>query len=133
MIGNSNRTAGLNKVWITRIHFFLRNIKSRETYTYSIILRLDINYITILFFIYRAKLSVRQSKPIDRHSPMRKIIISPCNYAARIICNNPLPSSSAYCFPTRSIEMAFDRISRRDRIKISGPLSDSLLSLASDL
>lgn len=68
-------------------------------------------------------LSARQSKPIvHRHSPMRKIIISPYNYAARIICN-PLPSSPEYCFPTRSIEMAFDRASRRDRIKISGPLS----------
>lgn len=83
----------------------------------------DTNHTIILFFYMSRDFYALRSKPIaHRHSPMRKIIISPCNYAARIICN-PLPSSSAYCFPTRSIEMAFDRVSRRDRIKISGPLS----------
>lgn len=43
---------------------------------------------------------------------MRKIIISPCNYAAGIICNTrSSPPRLAHCFPTRSIEMAFDQIS----------------------
>jgi len=72
----------------------------------------------LLILLYIARFLIIET---DRYSSMRKIIILPCNYA-RIICN-PLPSSSAYCFPTRSIEIAFDWVSRRDRIKISGPLS----------
>lgn len=95
--------------------------KQTDMYLFYDISRWDINHTTILFF-YISRDVLRSKLIVHRHSPIRKIIISPCNYAARIICN-PLPSFSVYCFPTRSIEMAFDWVSRRDRIKISGPLS----------
>lgn len=106
-----------------KVEFVIGYRKQTDVYLFYIYdISTTYNHITILSF-YITRDAFRSTIETDhRHSPMRKIIISPCNYAVGIICN-PLPSSSPYCFPTRSIEMAFDRISRQDRIKISGPLS----------